>query len=428
LEVTDLPVTDSRAFLASRKARFRVDEFFGGLAPHVQEIDVFTGVGGGDCGVAFKSGEVYLVQASLGNDGQVHASICSSTRRVTGEDFAVRVLRQRRDGQAVPSLTGRIAQTDRNFVGLLGTSAPRPLANTLVRARADGKLYETHADSNGLYAFYNLPPGRYEFVPDLPSGTTLSWYIGSDDPPTAVQLNAGACQEHNIEVFASGSIQGRVVDSLNKPLSHAFVYVIPAGQVPLPNERELYWASQGEQGFFKFVHIPPGKYLIFVNPEDSAKPDFPYRRTFYPGAHDREAAAIITVRGGEQISNLEIRLEQQFVPRHFTVRVTWADGRLIRDFVFVTAKGTANDHVVSHAHQADLKRSVLDLTTLPDEAYEVEAELTCRYADERSLGPGTTLKSNREFLGPRDTRKELTLKMPVSRCPEIQGKALVTEH
>ena len=206
------------------------------------------------------------------------------------------------------------------------------------------------------------------------------------------------------------------------------MYIFPADQKVLPKQRQLYWQSQGEEGFFKFVHIPPGQYLILVNPDDSQNPEFPYRRTFYPGVHDRASAAIITLRAGEQIKDADIRLEPGFAPRHLTVRVTWADGRLIGDSVFVVAKGTVNPAAMSYASRPDMKASVFDLSILPNEPYEVEAELTCRYADERSIGPGAKLKSNRVYLGPREDRTELFLTIPAKACPDIPGKTLVTDQ
>lgn len=427
LRVTDLPPTGAATFLSSRKARIQVNESFGGLAPDVREIDVLTGLGGGDCGVPFKPSEVYLVDAFVSKDGLVHAGICSSTRRIDAVGAALRILRQRRDGQAVPSLAGLIVQRDRNFDGLLGTYVPKPLPNALVRVKSERESYETRADPEGLYAFYGLPPGRYEFAPDLPQGTTLSWYIGSDRPQVPFELKGAACQERDIEVFASGSIQGRVLDSSNNPLPHAFVYIVPADEKALPKERQLYWVSQGKEGFFKFVHIPPGQYLVLVNPDDSQNPAFPYWRTFHPGVHDRESATVITLRAGEQVKQADIRLRQQFAPRHLSVRVTWADGRLIKNFVYIVAKGTANPELTSDA-STDTRASVGDLKILPNEPYEVQAELTCRYADERSVGPGATLKSNRVYLTPEDGRTELTLTIPATTCPVIQGKTLVTDQ
>jgi len=305
---------------------------------------------------------------------------------------------------------------------------PKRLANMLVRVKANGRIYETEADNEGFYAFYSLPSGTYEFAPDLPPATMLSWFIGSDRPLPPFELHAGACHLRNIEVFASGSIQGRIVDASGKPLRSAFAYIVPTSENVLPKQSKLYWGSQGKEDFFKFVHIPPGEYLIVVNPDDSLDPKFPYRRTFYPGVHDRESAAIITIRGGEQVKDANIRLEKQFEPRHLTVRVTWADGQLIRDFVSVVAKGTVSHDAMSHTSRPDFKVSVVDLSVLPKEPYEVEAELTCRYADDRSVGPGAKLKSNRVYFQPGDDRKDILLTIPATSCPVVSGKKLLTDQ
>src|SRR5579864_6954497 len=132
LSVTDLPRTADDEFLSSRKARIQVDESFGGLSPDTHEVDVLTGSGGGDCGVPFRSGEKYLVGASVGSDGLIHAGICGITRRIDAAGAAVQLLRQRRSGQQAPSLTGQIARHDRNFEGPLGMYAPQPLPNVPV--------------------------------------------------------------------------------------------------------------------------------------------------------------------------------------------------------------------------------------------------------------------------------------------------------
>jgi hypothetical protein len=318
-------------------------------------------------------------------------------------------------------LVGQIAQIDRNFEGLLGTRDPRPLANTLVRVKAGGTTYQVESDSEGLYAFYNLPPGKYEFAPDLPAGTTLSWFIGSDKPLVPLDLYPG-CEERNIEVFASGSVEGRILDSANQPLPQSFVYIVPADGRDLPRAEQMYWESQDEKGFYKFVHIPPGKYLIVVNPDDLRKPDFPYRRTFYPNAHELASAGVVTVSGGEQLRGVDIHMAQPFAQRHVKVRVTWGDGQTIRDSVFVTAKGTLDPAVTSDANQPDRKVSLYDLTILPEERYEVEAQLTCVYAYKGGRGPGATLTSNKVYLAPRDDQSEILLTIPGTGCPEITGK------
>lgn len=240
LSVADLPPTGGFALLSSRRARVRVDESFGGLTPDIHEVDIYTGAGGGDCGIPFKAGDVYLIDASVGKDGLAHAGICSSTQRIEEAGVSLRILRQRRDGKQLPSLVGQVAQQDRNFDGLLGMHDARPLPNLLVRVKVDGRSFETVADAGGFYAFYGLPAGSYEFDPDLPPGTTLSWFIGSDKPLIPFELGTSGCQVRNIEVFARGSIQGRILDSSGKPLHSAFAYIIPAVEKVLPKEAQLY--------------------------------------------------------------------------------------------------------------------------------------------------------------------------------------------
>jgi hypothetical protein len=113
----------------------------------------------------------YVVHAFVSQDGLVHAGIRSSTRRIDEAGAGLRILRARRDGHKVPSLAGQIVQRDRNYDGLLGAEAHKALPNALVRVRSEARSYETHANAEGLYAFYDLPGGRYEFAPDLPQGT-----------------------------------------------------------------------------------------------------------------------------------------------------------------------------------------------------------------------------------------------------------------
>jgi hypothetical protein len=40
-----------------------------------------------------------------------------------------------------------------------------------------------------------------------------------------------------------------VLDSSNYPLPDAFVYIVPADEKVRLKERQLYWESQGKEGF-----------------------------------------------------------------------------------------------------------------------------------------------------------------------------------
>lgn len=423
IEVTDAGFQSGNKFLSSRKVRLRVTEHFGGLAPEQSEVEVWTGRGGGDCGIAFEAGETWLIDAFASEDGAFHTGICSFTRRIDAVGAALQLLRKRRSGEALPSLAGQIVRSRRDFKGPISTEPAKPLADAVVRVGSEHGSRETRADAHGLYAFYDLPGGTYQFAPDLPAGTRLSWYIGSDKPQTPFTLRASSCEERDIEVFDGGSIEGRVLDSSGNPLPYASVYILPAALRELPDERHLYWDGQGTDGFFRFVHIPPGEYLVLVNPKDSPDARFPYRRTFHPGVHERSQATVITVRAGEQVRNADIRVQQEFAPRHLRVRVTWSDGSPVRHFAYIAAKGFSRPELTSDA-STDARAPVAALKVDSGEPYEVWARVTCRYYDERTYGPGATFESAKVHVRPNDRQTELTLIVPAEGCPAIPGKTL----
>jgi hypothetical protein len=184
LNVTDRPGADPTVFLSSRRARVRVDEPFGGLAADVREVDVYTGSGGGDCGIAFKVGEVYLIDAFVGQDGVAHAGICSSTRRMDDAGVLLRVLRQQRDGKPVPSLIGQVARQDRNFDGPLGTLDPVPLASLLVRV-VEAELTCRYADERSVGPGAKLKSNKIHLAP------------GDDQEDLLLTMPTASCPEVN---------------------------------------------------------------------------------------------------------------------------------------------------------------------------------------------------------------------------------------
>jgi len=245
----------------------------------------------------------------------------------------------------------------------------------------------------------------------------LSWFIGSDKPLAPFELMAGACQERDVHVFQAGSIQGRLLDPKGAPISGALVYIVPAETQGIPKVGKLYWEGQDKQGFFKFVHLPPGNYLMLINPDDRQDPRFPYRRTFFPGVSDRQLATMVTIREGEQVKDADIHLAPAFSPRHLTAHVTWTDGSPTHDYLSFEVKGVRNPQAMAHTRQPDMKGNVVDILVHPDEPYTVRASFTCRYGDGRSVGP-TRLQSNPFLLNPTDAVTEITLTLPATACAE----------
>lgn len=150
------------AFLDRVKVRLRIDERLAGVPSDIHEMEIFTGQGGGDCGVSFAQGERYLIFGSRGQDGRVHTGLCSGTRPLSESAPALRTLRQSRDGQPLPALTGQLRQASNQ-----GEAFPIP--HTVVLVRIGAQSFRTVTDSEGVYSFAELPEGAFTLATEASS-------------------------------------------------------------------------------------------------------------------------------------------------------------------------------------------------------------------------------------------------------------------
>ncbi len=120
--------------------------------------------------------------------------------------------------------------------------------------------------------------------------------------------------------------------STNTPLQEASVYIVPADRKMLPETSDLYRESQGKEGHFQFVHIPPGEYLIVVNPG-------------CPGPGIREDRDRSQWRTGERCG----------YSRRAEV------GTPIVDHLSIEAKGTVHADALADVQQPDSKAAVIQL-------------------------------------------------------------------
>jgi hypothetical protein len=84
-------------WLTPRRVRLRVTEQFAG--PKRSQLVLYTGLGDGDCGVDFKAGERWFVDAFLDKEGRWIATVCSTTKHAD---------KASRDLNAVPDPAQRV--------------------------------------------------------------------------------------------------------------------------------------------------------------------------------------------------------------------------------------------------------------------------------------------------------------------------------
>ena len=300
---------------------FRVEEAFRGV--EAVEVQVMTGMGGGDCGYNFQIGERYLVYAGRDANSDVYGtSICTRTRPLSeaGEDLEyIRNLSKRERGAV---LSGEIRRYRRNLE-TEQTEQLGPLSEIEISVEGASNSYSARSDKDGRYKLTGLAPGKYKVKPLLPK--EFSGYTTEQQ----TVLNERGCSVVNFYVTDNGRISGRVVDASGQAVPRIMVDLIPASQAGSDRPHSMF-ASADEEGRYELKFVPPGNYLLGIRLNGLSGPDDPgasYPRTYYPGVAKSSEAVIVSVAESEVIEGAELRLLPRLSERTISGRVVLPDGR-----------------------------------------------------------------------------------------------------
>jgi hypothetical protein len=189
----------------------------------------------------------------------------------------------------------------------------RPVERAQVSINPGGSGVQT--DSRGQYSVQGLAPGSYRIQVNNASG---SW---------ATRVVTLVAAEHRIVDFQlpeSGSISGRVVDSNKEPLSGIAVSLV-AREYSLGELRyvRVLASTTNDRGEYKLSPVLPRRgYLVFAGSAvkapsaiSNAPLDISHRKqiltsAYYPDTDDIEGAGVITLRSGEHLDGIDIRMAQ----------------------------------------------------------------------------------------------------------------------
>jgi hypothetical protein len=185
----------------ARVYRFTVEQSYKGVEG--TDIEVQTGMGGGDCGYSFTKGERYLVYAYFDKKTRTfHTNICSRTTPLSGAAEDLDFLRGLPDSATKTRISGTITRItyDRDKYG---NPTIKPMSGVKVVLKGM-KTFESTTNDEGLYLFVGVPPGRYKLKAEL--SATLS------NKEYNVTLPVAGCARLDIHTRAGGQTVGKVVD------------------------------------------------------------------------------------------------------------------------------------------------------------------------------------------------------------------------
>jgi hypothetical protein len=220
---------------------------------------------------------------------------------------------------------GKVGTRIYGWVYAIRSFQNEPLVGAVVRIKSKKNKFSTKTDDKGTYVSKEIPTGTYSVEIDPPKGLHLF-----TKPNNTAIVDATATTVPNLPLFLSpglglptkklssrwfninfgfsdqGSVKGRVTDQFGKippqrPLS--LVWMDKSGKVDL---EDIVASSYSDPltGDFLFKMVPPGKYLLAVNPLNCHTGDPQFGQTFFPGVARSGDATVISV---DAVQNIKLK-------------------------------------------------------------------------------------------------------------------------
>ena len=293
--------------------RISIDEAFRGAEG--AELEVITGLGGGDCGFGFRRSQQYLVYAYRSeSDQKLYTGICSRTRSISEANPDLLYIRGLSNAKAGGTISGRVVRERRNETG---GSNSEPLAGVTVTINGPQKA-EAVTDEKGEFKIEGVQPGEYTIIPAMPKG------LGTRGEDPKVKVADRGCAVVNLYLESNARISGLVLNAQGLPVAKAQIVIIQA-------DKERYqgyadYAYSDEEGSYTFKLIPEGRYVLQMRYDGLSNQTRPFPVMYYPGTPDKSQARVFTIKEGDTI-DLDIKVPP--IPSEVEIRgqVVWPDGK-----------------------------------------------------------------------------------------------------
>ncbi len=178
--------------------------------------------------------------------------------------------------------------------------------------------FKAMTDNEGKYRIENVTPGSYLVLFVAPA------YISAVHVPERTLLVSKAETIENVDfaLVRAGVITGKVVDTDGRPIIEEAVSLLPQGENPRVELRQVQTRTD-DRGIYRFFGIPPGRYKVAAGTGDlNFYRSSSRQRVYYPGVEDVAQAAVIEVSEGSEAASIDFTLGK-------TLKTFSATGRII---------------------------------------------------------------------------------------------------
>lgn len=251
-------------------------------------VDLWTGMGGGDCGFDFKVGSRYVIYALHRADGSLSTGICSRTRLVSEAADDLAYLASVPASTTGARLSGTIKHTEHDYADGK-TIEHGGVADAQVVARSTGGVFGGMTDEQGRYAIAGLPVGSYDVEVLPPWGYSTTYLHAKFD-----MKDPRACRVEDFALHYAGHVTGTIVDASGRPVADLRVEIAPEHALEQPLQSWSVTAGPWKTdtfGRFEITDIPPGRFVVGVGLTAVVDQPVIYARTLYPAVEASAGSA-----------------------------------------------------------------------------------------------------------------------------------------
>ncbi|MBS1793004.1 MAG: hypothetical protein JSS81_04075 [Acidobacteria bacterium] len=312
------------------KATFAVEKTIRGTPG--EKVEIWTSRSTASCGYPFKQGGRYFVYGRRSGDGKFHEHLCGPTVRLDDAADDLEYVKEIEAGKTGTRIYGSIYEDVQK-----SSRDPRTLGKlagievTIQSVRRKKIRFKTLTDAQGKYLFKEIPPDDYRVTAKLPAGLReLFTRADLTEHLVGVSLENRRCGGADFVTTRQGAVAGKMIGPDGRAAPQVFLSLLPL------DERDQIirdyppvdgvWADQLTGDFF-FRIVPPGRYLLAVNPANCPlapthdvlrRLGLEFGRTFYDGAADRKNARIVTVFESGKLDVGSFKLPAPLAERWFS--------------------------------------------------------------------------------------------------------------
>jgi hypothetical protein len=286
------------------------------------------------CGYPFEKGKRYFAYFYRSPDGKLSESLCGSTVPLENAAVDLEYLKAVENGEKGGRVFGNIVQMLRKSFKdqdeILPVAGTKIILTSVRGSNAVGREqpkyeereFQTQADDKGFYLFRNVPAGLYKVRAEFQNGLReISTPGNLTEHQVSIDEDKKRCGSYNFTATRQGSVEGRVVGSDGQTPPPQYISLTPIeenGKARL-DYTALSILTGKESGRFYFNAVPPGKYLLAINPKNCPSGDrSEFGRMFLPGVAGESEAEIISVAENERKTVPNFRLLPPLKERIFS--------------------------------------------------------------------------------------------------------------